>query len=134
LVVFLHSEGEQFWYLFALRFLFGTFQAGAFPLLSRIIADWLPVTMRGTAQGLIWTSGRLGGAVIPLILVPLFARLGNWRTPFWLLSGLGLAWCAAFWTLFRDTPEQSPAVNAAERALIVQGRAPRKEGRHAVPW
>src|SRR4051794_2347582 len=65
---------------------------------------------------------------------PLFARFGTWTTPFWILSGIGFVWCAAFWPWFRDTPEESSRVNAAERALIVQGRAPRKAGRHAIPW
>ena len=32
------------------------------PVLSRINADWMPVTMRGMSQGLIWMSSRLGGA------------------------------------------------------------------------
>jgi ACS family glucarate transporter-like MFS transporter len=134
LVVYIHPEPQQFWFLFALRFLFGTFQAGAFPLLSRITADWLPVTLRGTAQGLIWTSGRLGGAVIPLVMAPLFAQFGTWRTPFWILAAVGLVWCVAFWPWFRDTPEESTTVNDAERALIVAGRAPRKAGRHSIPW
>lgn len=134
LVVHLHSAWEQFWFLLALRFLFGTFQAGAFPLLSRITADWLPVTMRGTSQGLIWMSGRLGGALIPFFLVPMFSAFGTWRTPFWVLAGVGFVWCGLFWPWFRDLPEQSAAVNEAELSLIVAGRAARKPGTHRVPW
>lgn len=134
LVVYLDAPWEQFWFLFALRFVFGTFQAGGFPLLSRITADWLPVTMRGTSQGLIWMSGRLGGALIPFFLVPMFAWFGTWRTPFWVLAGVGLVWCGVFWPWFRDLPERSAAVNRAELALIVAGRGPRKPGRHQVPW
>lgn len=134
LVVYIPGQEEKLWFLLVLRFLFGVFQAGGFPLLSRLNADWMPVTMRGTSQGLIWMSSRLGGALIPLILVPMFAWFGTWRTPFWVLAGVGFVWCAAFWPWFRDTPEESLLVNDAERALIVSGRAPRKEGRHSVPW
>jgi sugar phosphate permease len=117
-----------------LRLLFGAFQAGGFPLLSRITADWLPVTLRGTSQGLIWMSGRLGGALIPLVLAPMFAWFGNWETPFWIVAAVGFVWCAGFWPWFRNLPEESPLVNDAERKLIVSGRPPRAEGAHAVPW
>lgn len=134
LVVYIPGREQQLWFLLVLRFLFGAFQAGGFPLLSRVNADWMPVTMRGTSQGLIWMSSRLGGALIPLVLVPMFGWFGTWRTPFWVLAGVGFVWCAAFWPWFRDTPEESALVNEAERALIVAGRAPRKAGRHAVPW
>ena len=48
--------------LVLLRFLFGAFQAGTFPSLSRMMADWMPTTERGSAQGMIWMSSRLGGA------------------------------------------------------------------------
>ena len=134
LVIWIPGKPEQVADLVALRFLLGMLQAGAFPILSRVIADWIPVTGRGTAQGLIWMSGRLGGALTPLALGPLFAACGTWRTPFWLLMGVGVAWCAAFWPWFRDTPETSPRVNKAELARIAAGRTPRAEARPPIPW
>ncbi len=39
-----------FVFLVALRFLFGMFQAGGFPSLGRVIADWMPITERGSAR------------------------------------------------------------------------------------
>lgn len=134
LVVYVPGHLAQLWFLIALRFAFGVFQAGGFPILSRINADWMPVTMRGMSQGLIWMSSRLGGALIPLALVPLFAAFGTWRTPFWILAGIGVVWCVAFWPWFRDTPEEMPQVNAAERKLIISGRAGRPTGVYTVPW
>ena len=40
-----------FVFLLVLRFLFGMFQAGGFPTLGRVIADWMPVTERGSRPG-----------------------------------------------------------------------------------
>lgn len=134
LVVVVPGPQAQLWFLIVLRFSFGMFQAGGFPILSRINADWMPVTMRGMSQGLIWMSSRLGGALIPLALVPMFAAFGTWRTPFWILAGIGIVWCVVFWPWFRDTPEEMPRVNAAERTLITAGRAGRSVGVYAVPW
>lgn len=63
LAVFLpHVAALPFVFLLVLRFLFGMFQAGGFPTLGRVIADWMPVTERGFAQGAIWMFSRWGGA------------------------------------------------------------------------
>jgi sugar phosphate permease len=111
-----------FLYLLLLRFLFGAFQAGGFPVLARVIADWMPARERGFAQGLVWTFSRLGGFVAPLLVLWLFGYFGSWPVPFLLIGSLGLAWGALFWPWFRNRPAEMPGVNAAERALIESGR------------
>ncbi len=58
--------------LLVLRFLFGMFQAGGFPSLSRMMTDWMTRQERASAQGLIWMSSRVGGALAPLLLGGLF--------------------------------------------------------------
>jgi len=121
--------------LMVLRFLFGAFQAGTFPTISRTMADWMPTTERGSAQGAIWMSSRLGGALAPLLLVWLLAFLGDWKLPLVLVSCMGLAWCALFWPWFRNRPEDMGQVNESERKLILAGRAVRAANGHgSVPW
>lgn len=112
-----------FVYLLALRFLFGMFQGGAFPVVSRIITDWIPRQERGFSQGCIWLSTRLGATILPLLLAKLILECGNWYMPFLILSGLGLIWSALFWSWFRNRPEDMPAVNQAELEFIAKGRA-----------
>ena len=112
----------QFYFLWVLRFLFGMFQAGGFPSLSRMMTDWMPSQERGSAQGLIWMSSRLGGALIPLILGVLFSWFG-WKSSLWIVTELGIIWCIIFWPWFRNRPEEMAQVNAAERNLILSGRA-----------
>jgi sugar phosphate permease len=119
--------------LLVLRFLFGAFQAGGFPGLARVVADWVPTPQRGFAQGLIWTFSRLGGFLAPLLVLWLFDGFGDWAAPLWLLASLGLLWCAFFWPWFRNRPQEMPQVNAAERDLIASGRsAPAPAG--PIPW
>lgn len=136
LVVFLpHNVALVVAFLVMLRFLFGVFQAGTFPSISRITADWMPTTERGSAQGVIWMSSRLGGALAPLILVWLFTTMGNWKTPVVLVALLGIAWCMGFWPWFRNQPAEMAQVNSAERKLIEAGRAARHQAGHGqVPW
>jgi ACS family glucarate transporter-like MFS transporter len=116
------------WLLFAfllvVRFLFGGFQAGGFPALARVVADWIPSRQRGFAQGMVWTFSRLGGFAAPLLVLWLIRGFGGWETPLWLLAGLGWLWCLAFWLWFRNRPEEHPAVNAAELGVIKGAAAP----------
>jgi sugar phosphate permease len=124
----------QFAFLLTLRFLFGMFQAGGFPALGRVMADWMPITERGFAQGAIWMFSRLGGALIPFLLVGLFELWGDWPVPFVLIASLGLLWCGAFWPFFRDQPKEMRQVNRGELALIAAGRPKDAEQPRSVPW
>ncbi len=128
------SAGGPYVFLLAARFLFGVFQAGFFPVWSRVIADWIPITERGSAQGFVWMFSRLGGAVSPFLFLGLLDLCGTWTTPFWLEAGLGMLVAVPFWIWFRNRPEQMPQVNAAERALITAGRPDAAPLRGPIPW
>ncbi|HEV3263176.1 MAG TPA: MFS transporter [Gemmataceae bacterium] len=121
-------------FLLLVRFLFGTFQAGGFPLLSRMMTDWMPSHERASAQGAIWMASRAGGLIAPLFLGWLLGYFGDWKMPLVIVGALGLLWCAGFWPWFRNRPEEMPAVNAAERQLIIAGRNARPLGHDQVPW
>lgn len=122
--------------MIAIRFLFGAGEAGAYPNLTRVVGDWFPYRERAFAQGTIWMAARIGGAIAPLLIGRLTAVLG-WRQAFWVFGGVGLIWAAAFWGWFRDRPEQHPACNDAERALIAEGKQltadPSSGGSHSWP-
>ncbi len=123
-----------FAFLFAVRFLFGLFQAGGFPALARVLADWTPTRQRGLAQGMVWTFSRLGGFLAPFLFLGLFKAAGDrWAPPFGFLAGLGFLWGAAFWLWFRNRPGEMQRVNAAERELIAAGQPP-PERSGPVPW
>jgi sugar phosphate permease len=125
---------EPFTVLVAVRFLFGAFQAGAFPVWARVMTDWMTVGERATGQGVVWMCSRLGGAVGPYLYFGLARAFGTWTTPFACLALLGVVWAAGFWLWFRNRPEEMPAVNDAERALISSGRAAPAVAKEPVPW
>jgi MFS transporter, ACS family, glucarate transporter len=109
--------------LLAVRFLFGAGEAGAYPNIARGTRNWFPFAERGRAQGMVWTFGRWGGAIAPILIVALtapFDALGwqGWRFGFVLLAVLGLVWVGGFVLWFRDHPREHPGVNEAEIALI----------------
>jgi MFS transporter, ACS family, glucarate transporter len=121
-------------FLLVMRFVFGMLQAGGFPTLGRVVADWMPINERGKAQGSIWMFSRWGGALIPFVLLWLFRVCKSWPVPFLLIAGLGPLWCAAFWLWFRDKPEQMPQVNRRELKTIGAGRENIAHGESRVPW
>ena len=95
--------------LLVTRFLFGVGEAGAYPNISAALASWFPARSRAQAQGWIWGASRLGGALAPLIVVPLQIAVG-WRATFVLLGVLGLTW-GIFWFVWYKEPPGSVVVH-----------------------
>jgi MFS family permease len=122
--------------LLLIRFLFGLGEAGAYPNLARVVGGWFPFGERALAQGGIWMSARLGGAVAPFVFGRLMTWLG-WREAFWILGAIGILWAVAFAWWFRNTPEDKASCNDAERALIRSGpysfKADQAKTAHAFP-
>ena len=108
--------------LLATRFLFGMGEAGAYPNISAALARWYPADSRAQAQGFIWGASRLGGALAPLIVVPLQRTLG-WRTTFVLLGLIGAVWALGWFAWYRDKPpEQAEAGAPAAHAKTNWGQ------------
>lgn len=120
---------QSFWQLAGARFLFGLGSAGAYPNAAGVLARWLPLRERGRGQGFIWASSRFGGALAPLLLVPLQAQFG-WRVVFWVLGAIGLMWAVVWALWFRDDPAQMRGITPRELEIIGP-REPRD--RHASP-
>jgi hypothetical protein len=57
----------------------------------------------------------------PTILSP---RRWGWWASFVLFGALGAVWAAAWFTWYRDRPEERPSVNAEELAWIQQDETP----------
>ena len=85
---------------------------------------------RARAWGIVWMTSQIGGAISPLLVVPIQTHYG-WRTSFYAFSLLGLAWAVAWYAWFRDSPTEMPGVSEAERAELAY---PAPHAGHAVPW
>lgn len=117
--------------LVVIRFLFGVGEAGAFPNASGVIARWFPAHERARAQGVVFGAARLGGALAPLVAVPLQARLG-WRAVFWIFGAVGIVWAAVWWFWYHDDCRRQPGISRRELDEIGAEAA---GSRHdTVPW
>jgi MFS family permease len=97
----LTGAARGFWQLLATRFLFGIGEAGAYPNMSGVLARWFPVSEHARTQGFIWAASRFGGALAPLIVTPLQARIG-WRWAFAILGAIGVSWALVWHAYYRD--------------------------------
>ena len=118
------------WQIAGARFLFGAGAAGAYPNIAGILYRWLPARERARGQGVIWSASRLGGALAPLLLVPLM-ELAGWRAVFVVMGLVGFVWVAAFRLWFRDRPADMPGITSAELAEIGADRGSLHDG---TPW
>jgi MFS family permease len=129
---------NSFWLMLLIRFLFGCGEAGAYPNLARVVGSWFPFRERAFAQGAIWMSARMGGAIAPVVIGRLSDWIG-WRQAFWIFGLIGLAWVAMFRLWYRDRPEDHPGCSPAERDLIRSGphsmtEAEAAHGHGSIPW
>jgi ACS family glucarate transporter-like MFS transporter len=122
---------RNFWQLTGARFLFGLGAAGAYPNMSGVLYRWLPARERARGQGVIWAASRFGGALAPLLLVPMQAYFG-WRAVFVALGALGFLWALVWRGWFRDRPADQPGITAEEVAEI--GGDDAAGGDLGTPW
>ncbi len=118
------------------RFLFGAGEAGAFPNASVVVARWFPARQRATMSGVNLMASQIGGAIAPLLVLPIQMRYG-WRMSFYVFGVAGLVWSAVWYAWFRDSPEEMRGSAGSRR-----GRHRRSGSRphpvpvtsHAFPW
>lgn len=110
------------------RIALGIVQAGLVPCASRAVVDWFPTRSRGIASAIVASSMSLG-AVLATWLTTQLLPVIPWRGVFLLYAALVLAWAGGFYYWFRDHPEQHPAANSAEAALIRDGTGPAPHAR-----
>jgi MFS transporter, ACS family, D-galactonate transporter len=105
--------------LVSARLALGLAEAPCFPANSRILSTWFPQTERATATG-VYTVGEYIGLGLLIPLLSWIMTEWGWRSLFYLVGALGVAFAFVFFALYRD-PEESKSVNQAELDLITAG-------------
>ncbi len=116
--------------LLVTRFLFGAGEAGAYPNASVVVSRWFPIEERGRAFGISMMAAQLGGAIAPLLVVPIQAHYG-WRASFYLFGILGVLWSAIWYGWFRDSPAEKEGVSQTE---LNETRRLGARTHHQLPW
>ncbi len=121
---------SNYYLLLLTRFAFGAGEAGAFPNASIVVARWFPATQRASISGVMLMASQIGGAIAPLVVVPIQIRYG-WRASFYVFGVVGAIWAAVWYIWFRDSPAEKAGVSRAELAETASlPEAPT----HGFPW
>lgn len=102
------------------RVLLGVAEGPNFPAMNRAVADWLSPSERAIALGNTLVAVPLALAIGAPLVTQLILHMG-WRGMFIVLMLTSALWLPLWWWLFRDFPEQTRHVNAAELAHIRAG-------------
>jgi MFS transporter, ACS family, glucarate transporter len=121
LTCFWAAAAQSYGMLLASRIALGAGEAACYPVTLALVANWFALRERGKATAYWWIGTMIGPMLVGLIVTTLILWIG-WRGQFVALGVLALLVpLPMVWFLVRDTPQQNPAVNAAERDLIHAG-------------
>ena len=121
---------SNYYVLLFTRFCFGAGEAGALPNIGVSLSRWFPTVERARAAGFVLMSLQAGGALSPLIIVPIQIRYG-WRASFFFLGVMGVIWSLAWYRWYRDSPAEKVGVTQVE---IDEIGAPSSSNNHDMPW
>lgn len=121
---------SNYFLLLVVRFCFGAGEAGAFPNASIVVSRWFPATQRASIAGVLLMASQIGGAIAPLLVLPIQIRYG-WRASFFVFGVVGMIWAAAWYAWFRDSPAEKPGVSQIE--LDETSNQPPAPA-HGFPW
>ena len=121
---------SHYYVLLLTRFLFGAGEAGFLPNVGISVSRWFPAIERARAMGVMLMCLQVGGALAPLVIVPVQVRYG-WRASFYMLGVLGVVWSVAWYWWYRDTPAEKANVTQAE---IEEIGVASFAGNRNLPW
>jgi sugar phosphate permease len=122
----LTGAATGFYPLLLTRFLFGAGEAGAFPNASVVVSRWFPPAQRATMSGVNLMASQIGGAIAPLLIVPIQMRYG-WRMSFFVFGAAGMIWALVWYTWFRDSPEEKHGLPPSAATVA-------NASGHGFPW
>jgi MFS transporter, ACS family, glucarate transporter len=128
---FLTGAAVNYPMLIVTSLLFGMGESGAYPNATGALSRWFPKVERARAVGVVWMAARVGGALAPVMVVPILKAYG-WRTPFYVFAGTGVVWAVVWYWWYRDNPAEKRGVKQAE--LEELQREPKTASAAGAPW
>ncbi|MBS2001458.1 MAG: MFS transporter [Cyanobacteria bacterium SZAS LIN-5] len=123
---------SNFWLFYLFRMMLGVAEGPHFPALTRVVADWLPLSERGRATAIGLSAVPISMVIGAPLLSNMVASLG-WKVMFGILGCLGFAWAAVWYVVFRDYPEECKLVSDSELNYIREGKVgDRKQSSAAI--
>jgi MFS transporter, ACS family, hexuronate transporter len=110
-----------FYSFLGIRFLLGAGESGNWPGATKAVSEWFPKQERALATAVFDSGSSIGGAIAPLIVLPLYFRWGM-RPAFVIPGLLGFLWLIV-WRWFYYPPQQHPRISHTELLKIAAEKA-----------
>jgi len=120
--------------LVGIRFCLGMGEAVVYPASNCVVAQWIPSSERGVANGFIFCGVGFGAGITPPLITYIMSNYG-WRWSFWASAVLGLAAGGIWYLVARNTPRQHPWISKEEIEHIESGLPqPEVQDSDKLPW
>lgn len=113
----LHGLAYDFAILLIARCLLGMGEGGAFPAAARVVAEWVPLSSRSTAMGII-NAGTAVGSVLAPPLIGIVILASGWRVVFFAAGAVGIAW--VLWWCFTYRGGREVSISTVDARLLAQ--------------
>ena len=133
IVSILTPLARGFYSFLGFRFFLGAGESGNWPAATKAVSEWFPKHERGLATALFDSGSSIGGAIAPLIVLPLYYRWG--MGPAFMIPGLlGLIWLIAWrWLYYR--PQEHPRIGQRElRVILADASNDAADGQRSLKW
>lgn len=117
--------------LCGLRFMLGLGEAGCYTASPKAVAEWFPVSERGTAVGIYSAGGAVGATLAP-VMVALVAGNFGWRWVFAVTPVLAGLWLLLWLWLYKN-PATHPHMTDKERNFLAVNLAATQAAAAAQP-
>jgi ACS family glucarate transporter-like MFS transporter len=106
--------------LLAVRFALGVGEAVIFPASNHLVANWIPSSERGLANGLIFAGVGVGGGIAPPLITYVMITFG-WHMAFYVSAAIGALVLIVWLAVVRDRPSEHKVIKQAEIDYIEAG-------------
>ena len=117
--------------LWVLRFLLGLGEAATYPVGSRAVRNWMPMSQRAFGNSVMFIGSSAASALAGPLISSLMVKFG-WRASFYFSSILAFLVAILWYWYARDYPEQHKCVSRKELELIGASRSESRQ-QHSTP-
>ncbi|XP_058815578.1 sialin-like isoform X2 [Topomyia yanbarensis] len=122
--------------LVATRAIEGIGEGATFPVLSAIVAQWIPPHQRGRLGSFIFSGGQIGSLAGGIGTGFILSELNSWRMVFYVWGTLAVVWYIFWVTLGYESPETHPFIKEEEKEKLLSSfsEAKKKTDIGPIPW
>ncbi|XP_052747640.1 putative inorganic phosphate cotransporter [Galleria mellonella] len=118
----------------ACRIVQGLSQAGVYPSIQTLLAQWVPKSERGRLASYVYTGSTLGTVIAFQVGGILAESAGGWPSIFWATGSACLLMFVLLTVFGAATPAQHKTITEAEKSFIANSSNTAVKEKPKVPW